>query len=57
MSGDDDVVGGLIKTPVAFVISRVFEENTSGGPRCQFMSGFSREVGIAGTTKHAQVLR
>jgi hypothetical protein len=30
---------------------------TSGGPRCQFMSGFGREVGIAGTTKHAQVLR
>jgi hypothetical protein len=32
MSGDDDVVGGEIETPVAFVISRVFEENTSDGP-------------------------
>jgi hypothetical protein len=29
---DDDVVGGEIKTLVTFVVSRVSQENTSGGP-------------------------
>jgi hypothetical protein len=56
MSRDDDVVGGEIKTPVTFVVSGVSEKNTSGGLRCQFVSGISREIRIAGTTKHAQVL-
>jgi hypothetical protein len=28
--GDDNVVGGEIMTPIAFVISGVSEENTSG---------------------------
>jgi hypothetical protein len=51
MVGDDDVVGGEIKTLITFVISGVSEENTSGEPRCQFMSGFGREIGIAGTTE------
>jgi hypothetical protein len=56
MSGDDDIVGGEIKTPVNFMVSGVSEENTSGGPGCQFVSGFSREIRIAGTTEHTQVL-
>jgi hypothetical protein len=56
MSGDDDVVGGDIKTLVAFVISRVYEENTYGRPKCQFMSDFGGEIGIAGRTEHVQVL-
>jgi hypothetical protein len=55
MSGDDDIAGGEIKTPVTFVVSGVFEENTSGGPGYQFLSGFSREIRIAGTTEHTQV--
>jgi hypothetical protein len=55
MLGNDDV-GGEIKTLVAFVISVVSEENTSGGLRCQFVSGFSGEIRIAGTTEHTQVL-
>jgi hypothetical protein len=33
VSRDDDV-GGEIKTPVTFVVSRVSEENTSDGLRC-----------------------
>jgi hypothetical protein len=37
-------------------VSGVSEENTSGGPGCQFVSGFGEEIRIAGTTKHAQVL-
>jgi hypothetical protein len=56
MSRDDDVVVGEIKTPVTFVISEVSEENTSCGPRCQFVSGCGREIRIAGTTEHAQML-
>jgi hypothetical protein len=56
MSGDDDVIGGEIKTPIAFVIDRVSEEDTSGGPGCQFMKCLGGEVGIAGATKHSQVL-
>jgi hypothetical protein len=56
MLGDDDVVSGEIKTPVTFVVSRVCEENTFGGPGCQFVSGFGGEIRIAGTTEHVQVL-
>jgi hypothetical protein len=52
MSEDDDVIGGEIKTPIAFVIGRVTKECTSGGPVCQFMRCLGGEVGIAGTTKH-----
>jgi hypothetical protein len=56
MSGDDDVIGGEIETPIAFVIDRVSEEDTSGGLECQFMRCLDREVGIADATKHSQVL-
>jgi hypothetical protein len=38
--GDDDVVGGEIKTPVTFMISKISKKNTSGGLGCQFVSGF-----------------
>jgi dihydrofolate reductase len=53
---DEDVVGGEIKTPVTFVVSGVSEENTSSGPRCQFVDGFDGEIRIAGTTEHTQIL-
>jgi hypothetical protein len=56
MSRDDNVVVGEIKTPVTFVISGVSKENTSGGPRCQFVSGCGGEIRIADTTEHAQML-
>jgi hypothetical protein len=56
VSRDDDVVGGEIKTSVTFVLSGVSEEDTSGGPGCQYVSGFGREIRITGTTEHAQVL-
>ena len=56
MSRDNDVVGGEVRTPVTFVVSGVSEENTSGGPGCQIVSGFGGEIRIAGTTEHAQVL-
>jgi hypothetical protein len=56
MSGDDNVIGGEIETPIAFVIGRVSEEDTSGGPGYQFMRCLGEEIGIAGATKHSQVL-
>jgi hypothetical protein len=33
MLRNDNVVGGEIETPIAFVIREVSKENTSGGPR------------------------
>jgi hypothetical protein len=56
MSGDDDVVDYEIKTLVAFMFSRVSKENTSSGPRCQFVSKFGKEIGIRDIVEHAQVL-
>jgi hypothetical protein len=56
VSEDEDVVVGMIKTPIAFMISGVSEENTSSGPRCQFVSGFGGDIGIASATKHVQVV-
>jgi hypothetical protein len=56
MSGDDNIVGGEIKTPITFVVSGVSKENTSGGPGCQFVSSFGGEIRIASTTEHAQVV-
>jgi hypothetical protein len=54
--GNDNIIGNEIETLVAFVSSIISEENTSGGLACQFVSGFGREIRIAGTTKYAQVL-
>jgi hypothetical protein len=56
VSGDDDVVVCEIQTPVAFVIDEVSEENISSGPECQFVTSFGGEIGIAGATKHVQML-
>jgi hypothetical protein len=55
VSRDDDVISGDIKTPVTFVVSRVSEENTSSGPRYQFVSSCGGEIRIANTSVHAQV--
>jgi hypothetical protein len=56
VSGDDNVVGGEIKTPVTFMVCGVSKENASGGSGCQFVSDFGEEIRIAGTTEHTQVL-
>jgi hypothetical protein len=56
MLGDDDVVGGEIETPIAFVISKISKEDTTSGSVCQSVSILSGKVGIANTTEHAQVL-
>jgi hypothetical protein len=51
MPGEDDVIGGEIETPVAFVIDRVSAEGISDGSGCQFMSCLGGEIGIAGATE------
>jgi hypothetical protein len=56
MSGDDDVVGGEIETPVSFVVSGVSKENASSGPKCLFVSDFGGEIRTVCATKHTQVL-
>jgi hypothetical protein len=56
MSGDDNVVGGEIKTPITFVISGVYEEVTTSGPGGQFVGSLCEKVGIANTAKNTQVL-
>jgi hypothetical protein len=53
MSSEDDVVAGVMKTLVTFVVSRVSEENTSGGLKCQFVGRFGGEIRIACTIEHA----
>jgi hypothetical protein len=55
MLGDDDIVGGEIETPITFVISGVSEEDRASGPG-GFMGRLCREVRIANTAEHAQVL-
>jgi hypothetical protein len=52
MSGDDNVIGREIETPIAFVIGRISEEGTSGGLGCYFMRYLDRMVGIVGATEH-----
>jgi hypothetical protein len=52
MSGDDNIIGREIETPIAFVIDRVSKEGTFGGSGCQFIKCLGGEVGIAGATEY-----
>jgi hypothetical protein len=45
MSGDDDVIGREIETPIALVVDRVSEEDTFGGPKCQFLGVWAERLG------------
>jgi hypothetical protein len=56
MLRDDDVVGVEIETPIAFMISGVSEEDTTNGPRGQFVGCLYRKVGIANAAEQVQVL-
>ena len=56
MAGDDDTIGGKIKTAVAFVFRRVTKEDTHGGAGSKFMGGSGRDVGIALTTKDTEMV-
>jgi hypothetical protein len=56
MYGDNNIVGGEIEILIAFMISRVSEEDTTSGPDGQFAGSLCGEVGIANTAEHMQVL-
>jgi hypothetical protein len=56
MAGDDDTIGGDIKTTVAFVFRRVTKKDTHGGAWSEFMGGSGRDVGIALTAKDTEMV-
>ena len=56
MAGDDDTIGGKIKTAVAFVFRRVTKEDTHGGAGSEFMGGSGRDVGIALKAKDIEMV-
>jgi hypothetical protein len=56
MAGDDDMVGGDIKTVVAFVFRQVTKKDTHGGAWGEFMGGSGRDVGIALTAKDTEMV-
>jgi hypothetical protein len=59
MLEDDDVVGGDIETPITFVISGVFEEDTTSGwgPICGQLErrGWDRKHSRTRTSAHMRV--
>jgi hypothetical protein len=56
MSRDDQAVCREIKAAIAFVISRVVQEDTSGGPRGELMGRSGGDVRITCTTEDSEVL-
>jgi hypothetical protein len=56
MSRDDQTVCREIKAAIAFVIGRVAQEDTSGGPRGELMGRGGGDVRITFTTEDAEVL-
>jgi hypothetical protein len=56
MSRDDHTVCREIKLAIAFVIDRVVQEDTSGGPRGELMGRGGGNVRITCTTEDAEVI-
>jgi hypothetical protein len=56
MSRDDQAVCREIKATIAFVISRVAQEGTSGGPRGELIGRGGGDIRITCTTEDAEVL-
>jgi hypothetical protein len=56
VAGDDDTIGGDIKTAIAFVFRRVTKEDTHGGAGSKFMGGSGRDVGIALIAKDTEMV-
>jgi hypothetical protein len=55
MPGNNDSVGGLVETAVAFVVRRITEEDTQGGAGCEFVWCSCRQVRITTTTKDTKM--
>jgi hypothetical protein len=53
---DDDTVGGEVQAPIPLVVRGVVEEEAASGARRKLVRGGSRNVRVAGTAEHAQVV-
>jgi hypothetical protein len=53
---DDDAVGGEVQASIPLVVSGVAEEEEASGARRKLVRGGSRNVRVAGTSEHAQVV-
>lgn len=56
MAKNDDALGEEVKAAVPFVVRGVTEENTVRRARRQLVGSSGRGIGIAGTTKDANVV-
>lgn len=55
MTGDDDSIGGKIKTSISFVVERITEENTKGGAKGELISSSGGEIRVAFAPKDTEV--
>jgi hypothetical protein len=53
---DDDAVGGEVRASIPLVVRGVAEEEAASGARRKLVRGGSKNVRVAGTTEHAQVV-
>ena len=56
MTGDDDSIGGRIKTSVSLVVSRITKEDAEGRARGKFVGSSGREIGVTLTAKNTQMI-
>jgi hypothetical protein len=56
VTGDDDAMGGEVKTTIPLVAMGVAREEAASGAGRQLMRSSSGSVGLAGTTEHAEVV-
>jgi hypothetical protein len=54
--GDDDAMGGEVKTTIPLVVRRVAKEEAASGAWRQLMGSSSGSVRVAGTSKHAEMV-
>jgi hypothetical protein len=55
VTGNDDAIGGEVKTVIPLVVRGVAKEEAASGAWRQLMRSSSGSVGIAGTAEHAEV--
>jgi hypothetical protein len=53
---DDDAVGGEVHAPIPLVVRGVAEEEAASGARRKLVRGGRRNVRVAGTAEHTQVV-
>jgi hypothetical protein len=56
MAGDDDSIGGEVKTPVTLVIRRVADEHTQSSAWGKFVGSSGSEVWVAGAPESSEIV-